>query len=473
MTSLHSHISDLGVDEWAALTRRAAADAVEAAKRRGTTPPAELVAVATMTERQLLDRRARSSPVRQRLSPTMALVEADHLRRIAEGRAEAAHQDKLDAEAAAAAARVEADESSRTANAARAQLRTAQQQVAEKDMERNTERAAAAEAHERSLRQVRAELEKLRGDSRAELEKLRNDSRAELEKVRADAAAEIAAAREKAAAAESRAEQRTKERTAASEAAEKSIQQVRAELEQVRADSEAVVTSARERATAADARAQQRAAERTAATEAAEQTAQQLRGELKRVRAEADADVAAARGWAAGEAAAVREAAESQVARAYAAAEEAVRKAQARATRTLSMPVPPLEFRSETAHIENALNALHQIDYMLEVGMADDGDDIPVDVDIMQTLARVVHEHAIHLCNQAKEGNAGLHPDEEVAAYEEDAADAFRGFLQRIETVVRRLDTHRSPHAEIVNFFTAMLADPWVQRARTLGPKAP
>jgi hypothetical protein len=34
---------------------------------------------------------------------------------------------------------------------------------------------------------------------------------------------------------------------------------------------------------------------------------------------------------------------------------------------------------------------------------------------------------------------------------------------------VRRLDTHRSPHAEIVNFFIAMLADPWVQRARTLG----
>jgi colicin import membrane protein len=240
----------------------------------------------------------------------------------------------------------------------------------------------------------------------------------------------------------------------------------------VRADSDAVVIAARERATAADARAQQRAAERTAATEAAEKTAQQLRGELKRVRAEADAEIAAARGWAAGEAASVREVAEAEVARAYAIADEAVRKAQARATRTLSMPLPPLEFRSETAPIENALNALHQIDYMLEVGMADDGDgDIPVDIDIMQTLARAVHEHAIYLCNQAKEGYAG-HRNDEVAAYEEDAADAFRGFLQRIETVTRRLDTHRSPHSEIVNFFTAMLADPWVQRARTLGPKA-
>src|SRR5215218_4759301 len=140
-----------------------------------------------------------------------------------------------------------------------------------------------------------------------------------------------------------------------------------------------------ERATAAEARAQQRAA---------------------------------ARGWAAGEAAAVREAAEAEVARAYATADEAVQKAQARATRTLSMPVPPLDFRSETAHIENALNALHQIDYMLEVGMADEGDDdIPVDVDIMQTLARVVHEHAIYLCDEAKDGTDVVHRNEETAAY--------------------------------------------------------
>jgi hypothetical protein len=448
MTSLQSHIEGLGVDEWASLARRAAVEAVEATKRRGKTPPAELLAVAGLTERQLLDRRARNGPARQRLSPVMQLVEADHLRRMAEGRAQSAHQDKLEAEAAAAAARVEADESARTADAARAQLRTAQQQVAEKDLERAAERAAAAEAHERGIAQVRAELEKLRADTQAE----------------------VAAVRERAAAAESRAEQRTTERTAASEAAEKLVQQVRAELEQVRADSEAVVTAARERAIAADARAQQRAAERTATTEAAEQTAQQLRGEVKRVRAEADAEIAAARGWAAGEAASVREAAEAKVARAYAAADDAVRQTQERAARTLSMPVPPLEFRSETAHIENALNALHQIDYMLEVGMADESDaDFPVDIDIMQTLARVVHEHAIYLCNESRDGADSTANNEETAAYAEDAADAFRGLLQRIETVVRRLDTHRSPYAEVVNFFTAMLADPWVQRARTLG----
>lgn len=110
---------------------------------------------------------------------------------------------------------------------------------------------------------------------------------------------------------------------------------------------------------------------------------------------------------------------------------------------------------------------------MLELGMADDGDgDIHVDIDLMQTLAREVHEHAIYLCNESQGGTALVTDNEEAAAYAEDAADAFRGFLQRIETVVRRLDTHRSPQSEIVNFFTAMLADPWVQRARTLGSQS-
>src|SRR5512147_3224377 len=115
MTSTWRHITDLSVDEWAALTRRAAAEAVAAAERRGKTPPAELVAVAAMTERQLVERRTRNGPARQRLSPVMQLVEADHLRRTAESRAREAYQDKLDAEAAAAAARAEAEESLRTA----------------------------------------------------------------------------------------------------------------------------------------------------------------------------------------------------------------------------------------------------------------------------------------------------------------------------------------------------------------------
>jgi colicin import membrane protein len=129
MTTVRRHIEDLGVDEWAALTRRAAVEAVESARRRGKTPPAELVAVAAMTERQLLERRAK------RPGQTTAFTADEarrgrHMRRMAEGRARDAHQDKLDAESAAAAARIEADESARIATAARAQLRTARQQAA-------------------------------------------------------------------------------------------------------------------------------------------------------------------------------------------------------------------------------------------------------------------------------------------------------------------------------------------------------
>jgi colicin import membrane protein len=455
MTTTMRHITDLDVDEWAALTRRAAVEAVAAAQRRGKTPPAELVAVATMTERQLVERRAQNGPARQRLSPLMELVDADHQRHVAEGRARNAYQDKLDAEAAAAAARAEAEESSRTAAAARAQVRAAQQQAAERDSERAAERAAAAEAHERGLQQLGAELEK----------------------VRADAEAEIAAARERAAAAEARAQQRAAERTAASEAAEQALQQLRTEFEQVRADAETVIAAARERATAAEARAQQRATERTAASEAAERAAQQLRGEIERVRADADAEIAASRGWAAGEATAVRKAADAEVARIYAEAGDAIQQAQAQATRALAMqpfsvPVPSFEFRSETGHIENALNALQRIDYVLEVDMANDGDpDISLDVDLMQTLAWIVQEHARYLCDESQGAASGMtdSPRDEATAYAQAAAEAFRVFLQRIETAARRLGGHhRGPDAAIVHVVTAMLADPWVQRARTI-----
>ncbi len=454
MTTTLQHIEDLSIDEWAAQTRRAAVEAVAAAKRRGKTPPPELVAVAAMTERQLLERRARNGPARQRLSPVMQLVEADHMRRVAEGRAREAYQGKLDADAAAGAARVEADESARIAAAARAGVRTAQQQVTEKDLERKAERAAAAESHEQALQRLRAELEQLR----------------------ADAEAEIAAAREQAAGAEARAQKRATERTAASEASEQAVQQLRAEFEQVRADAEAVVAAARERAVAAEKRAQQRAAERVAETEAAEQAAQQLRGQMAKVRADADAEIAASRGWAAGEAAAVREAADAEVARAYAAAGDAIQDAQAQMARgmslqPLSIPVPPVEFRSETGHIENALNALHQIDYVLEVEMASGrGPDIPIDIGLMQTLVSAVRDHAMYLSNQSPSATSDINapPRSAAAVYAEVAADAFRALLQRIETVVRQLGGRNlGPDAEIVDIVTAMLADPWVERIRS------
>ncbi|OBK76012.1 hypothetical protein [Mycobacterium sp. 1274761.0] len=450
MTTTTQQIAELSVEDWAALTRRAAVEAVEAAQRRGKTPPAELVAVAALTERQLIERRARNGSAPQRLSPFQRLVEADHARRVAEARARDAHQAKLDAEAAAAAARAEAEESARTAAAARAQARAAQQQAAQRDTERTAERAATAAAHEGGLQELREELAR----------------------VRADAEAEIATALERANAAETRAQQRAAERKTAAEGAEQAMQKWRAELEKLRADTDAEVATARERAAAAEARADQRTAERTAASEAAEKSAQELRGDLERVRADAEAEVAAARGWAAGEAQAARDAADAEIARAYAAADEVVRQAQAKAARTLSMPVPPFEFRSETAFIENALNALHQIDYMLEVGMASDDPDVPLDIDLMQTLVRVVEEHARYLTDESRGATSSLMPAGAAADYAEAAEDAFRGLLQRIESVVTPLEgRYRSPDAEIVNLVTSMLADPWVQRARRSDPQ--
>src|ERR1700738_693625 len=113
MTTTRQHIEDLDVDAWAALTRRAAADAVAAAERGGAKAPDELVTIARMSERELVEHRTRNGPARTRLSPVMQLVEADHLRRVAQAYARNAEQGKLDAESATVMARAEAQERGR------------------------------------------------------------------------------------------------------------------------------------------------------------------------------------------------------------------------------------------------------------------------------------------------------------------------------------------------------------------------
>jgi hypothetical protein len=196
---------------------------------------------------------------------------------------------------------------------------------------------------------------------------------------------------------------------------------------------------------------------------------------MAKVRADAEAEIAASRGWAAGEAAAVREAADAEVARAYAAAGDAIQDAQAQFARNmalqpLSIPVPPVELRSETGHIENALNALHQIDYVLEVEMVSGrGPEMPIDIALIQTLVSAVRDHAMYLSNQSRSATSGINspPRGAAAVYAEAAEDAFRGLLQRIEKVIRQLaGRNLGPDAEVVDVVTAMLADPWVQRVR-------
>jgi hypothetical protein len=403
MTTTRRHIEDLDVEAWAALTRRAAADAVAAA---GTKAPAELVRVAAMSERELIEHRSRNGPARRRLSPVMRLVEADHLRRLAEAAAADAGQGKRDAESEAAMARAEAQQSAQAAAVARDQVREVQAQAAQKERERTAERAT----HEHAIQQLRSELAQ----------------------VRADAATEIAVAHEQIAAAQAVAEQRTTERT------------------------------------------EERGAH--------EQALQQLRGEIAQVRADADAEFAAVRGRAAADVARAEEAADAEVARAHTAAQEAIGRAQAAEARAaspqlLTIPIPPLGIRSQTRDIENALNALQQIDHVLEVGMANHGEsDVTLDVELMRSLVWIVQEHAVFLSNEPHNEPQSFMGDsaaEAAAVYAAAADDAFRRFLWRIRIVSERLRSRdRAPDVEIVDVVTAMLADPWVAHmlSREEGP---
>jgi colicin import membrane protein len=453
MTTTRQHIEGLDAQAWAALTRRAAADAVAAAGKKA---PEELVRVAAMSERELVEHRNRNGPTRMRLSPVMQLVEADHLRRLAEHDAENAQQGRRDAESATAMARAEGQESARAATVARDEAREVRAQAAQREVERAAERAA----HEQALQQVRDELAQ----------------------VRADTAAEIVTAREQVAGAEQRAEQRATERAAERAAHEQALQHVRNELKQVRADADAEIAAAREQVIAAQARAEQRATERADERGAHEQALQHVRGELAQVRADAGAEVAAVRGWAAADVARVREAAAAEVARAHAAEGEAIGRAQAAegraaSPRLLTIPIPPLGIRSQTRHIENALNALQQIDHVLEVGMADHGgSDAELNVEVMRYLVWIVQEHAVFLSNESRDEPERFMGDaaaEAAAGYTAAAADTFRRFLWRIRIVSERLRSRdRAPDVEIVDVVTAMLADPWVAQmlSREDGP---
>jgi colicin import membrane protein len=493
VTTLQQHVDDLEPETWAALTKRVAERAVAAAERLGTQTPSELVAVAAMSEHELVEHCKRSGPVRrQRPTANMKLIEADRLRTLAERRARDAHQDKQDADAAASVARAQAQESARAADAAREKARTAEAHAAHKDVERTAE-----------IQQIRADLV----EARAELAELRTNASAELAQLRTNAAAEIAAASQHASAAEARAEQRAAERAAERQTAQQAIEQLRGELAQVRAGAAAEIGAACEQASAAEARAEQRTAERAAERQTAQQAIEQLRGELAQVRANADAGIYAAREQAGAEIAAARQAAEAQIARVHADAQQHVDEAvhararaeadadnarrQAEAVRAeavraeavraeavgaapahlLTIPIPPPEVRPETRRIENALNTLHQITYVLEVGMAEEIEpQIPLDVELVRSLVTKVQRQATDLTGELTNLPARFsgHAQDEAADFAAAAADAYRAFLQRIEAAAHRLrgrDT--APDADIVEAVTTMLADPRVRDSRT------
>ena len=461
MTTTRQHIEDLDVDKWATLTRRAAADAVAAAERLGIQPRAESVALARMSERELVEHRGLNGPPVPNRSLAMQLVEADHLRRVAEEQAREAHQGRLDAEAAASLARTEAGEAARVATAAGERVRAVEADAARKDAERAAERAA----DQKAVQQAQAETER----------------------IRAGAAAEVAAAEEKFRAAEARAVERGTERTAERAAAEKTMQQLKAEIERTRAGAAAEVAAAEEKARAAEARAEQRSAERTAERATGEEAVQRVRGELEKVRSDAAAEVAAARGQASGDVAAAREAAEAEVtgAREAAAAEIAAAQQAAEAdvahwqahsedmerwaraevsTQMLTIPIPPLDVRARIGSVESTIDALYQIDYVLEVGLAEDVESqfVP-DLEFTRNLVWKVQQQAKDLTSELANLSSRYADASEMEAaggYAEAATDAYRAFLQRIDTAIQRLGSRfHSPDAEIIAAVTAMLTD--------------
>lgn len=476
MTTTRQHIENLDVDKWARLAKRAAAESIEASTRLGLRPRPETVAVAAMTEGELVQHRERHGPAKKRPSPVMQLVEADQRSREAERRAHDAHQGRLDAEAAAAIARAEADESARIATDARERVRAVEAESAEKDQRRSRERAA-------DLRAVQL--------ASAETEQVRIEAANEIEQIRSDAAAEAAAWEQRAHAADERAEQRTAERTAERRAAERTLQELQSQLDTVRAEAEANVAAAREQARAADERAEQRMAERAVERAAGEEAVAQLRNECEQLRSDTAAEIAAVRGQASGEVAAARQAAEAEVAAARRAAQAEVESARAHAEdvmrqaqadvarmmatvpdpRILTIPIAPVEVRAEIRTIEDTLDSLYQIDYVLEIGMADVGSQPPPDAEFVRSLTWRVQEQAKTLSSELAELPARFTDQprmEASASYARAAGVAYQAFLQRIEAATKLYRGHdsSSPDGAIIEAVSTMLANPWIQALR-------
>ena len=283
-----------------------------------------------MSETELIDARHKNMWHSKRRPPTvrMRLIEAEHLRALAEQRVQGAEQDKKDAIADAAAARAEAQQSAAAAEEARNRTRAVNEELWRKEQERTAEQhdalekleslrnelaqarafetaaradaqesAAAAEAAKKhevaaldkfarqgaQLAGAQRKVETALKESRASEEKMRN----ELDQVRADNAAQIAAAVEHASAADQRAEERLAERAADRREAQAEVERLRGEIVRIRSDAETEIAAALERTKAAENRALQRMSERAAAQAEARETIEKLQAYLERARTHA------------------------------------------------------------------------------------------------------------------------------------------------------------------------------------------
>jgi hypothetical protein len=133
-------------------------------------------------------------------------------------------------------------------------------------------------------------------------------------------------------------------------------------------------------------------------------------------------------------------------------------------TQLLTIPIPPLEVRARIGSAESTVDALYQIDYVLEVGLAEEVESqFAPDLEFTRNLTWKVQQQAKDLSSELANLSmryADPSQAEVAASYAEAAADAYRAILQRIDTAVQRLGSRfHSPDAEIIAAVTAMLAD--------------
>jgi colicin import membrane protein len=533
VTALGQRIEGLDMLRWAALTKRTAERAVAAAEKVGRRPSARLTALAKMSEAELIETCRKNTWRPQRRPPTLheKLVEAELMRAMAEQRAQVAEQDRKDALADAVAARAEAQQSAAAADDARERARTTTEELLRKELQRAAEQrenmaqfdslrnqvaqarafgtAARAEARESAaaaeaarereavaldkyarqgaqLAGAQRKVETALHKSQAAEEKMRG----ELDQLRADTAAEIAAAVQRASAADQRAEERLAERAADRREAQAVEERLRGEIVKIRSDAETEVAAAQQRTKAAENRALQRMAERASDRMAARETIEKLQALFEECRANAQDEVHTAREQAVlaiatakdgtdrilakVRADAKRQIEEAMAARAHAEAIADSYRAQIQNSRApvaggLIIPIPGWTLRPATRHIEMPLTALSQINYILEVGMAEEiSAETPLDPQLVERLTRSVQRQAEQLREELVElptrFSAGTQQAEDAAEYTRAAAGACRAILRRIRSVADQLG-HRStsPDAEALDAVRRMLTDPKVE----------
>jgi len=397
-------------------------------------------------------------------------------------------------------AQAQADATAAQANAAEAA------QVAEAAKAREVAALDKFARQGAQLAGAQRELQTALDKSRSRVEELL----AELDRVRADAGSQIAAAVEKANAAEQRAEERIAERAADRQESEAELDRLRGELDRVRSDAEAEVAAANQRAQAAKNEAHNRMAERTADRTAAEQKLADLEGHLVRARSHASDEIIQAREQAAlaiavagqnmdatierARADAVRQVGEAheQIVKAHRLLAqtrgkldkevEARKRAEATADelraeaeineqssgQSLAIPIANPEIRTAARRIENALTVLHQLDYLVEVGMAREVEpERPVDPDTVRNLARMAQLHLAGLTDEFSELPARFvnHDTQAAAAtqYVQAAAGACRSLLLRIAATAEHLQND-DRETEALAAVIDMLYEPEVQQ---------